>query len=95
MDLSENQFMSFDENIHLFWTKSLRRLSIADNKLSTIPWSICQLENLSSLDISRNLIESIPPVNFWSVKSLTKLNLSHNLVCIFYVMLITVSYNIV
>ena len=80
LDLSGNQFMSFDEDIHSFWTKSLRRLSIARNKLPSIPWSICQLENLSSLDISRNEIESIPPPNFWSIKSLTKLNLSHNMV---------------
>ena len=80
LDLSGNQLSSFDENIHLFWTKSLRWVSVAGNMLSSIPWSICQLENLSSLDISRNRIESVPPPNYWSVKSLTKLNLSHNLV---------------
>ena len=84
LDLSGNQFVSFDEDIHSFWTKSLRRLSIARNKLPSIPWSICQLENLSSLDIGRNEIESIPPPNFWSMKSLTKLNLSHNLVSAMY-----------
>jgi Leucine-rich repeat (LRR) protein len=40
--------------------RKLKVLSLGDNQLTTLPGSVCQLENLTSLQLSKNQLTSLP-----------------------------------
>ena len=78
LDLSSNNLPCFGDNIELFWSRTLRKINLSGNRMTRIPWSVCRLENLYILDLSKNAIESLPLPHYWQCKALNKLNLSHN-----------------
>ncbi|EPR78469.1 Leucine rich repeat protein, partial [Spraguea lophii 42_110] len=57
--------------------KSLKKLIIRNNSLSTFPKIFCNFINLEQLDISTNLFEEIP-YEIHSFTNLRKLNVSYN-----------------
>lgn len=61
-----------------FWSRTLTEISLSFNCLKEVPVFIFKLEVLEILDLSNNLLKSLPHPDLWSCKHLRVLNLSHN-----------------
>ncbi len=61
----------------------ITQLNLSDNKLKCLPIEVFQLEHIERLDISRNVIVSLPIIDNeedkgWKCSSLTHIDVSHN-----------------
>ena len=57
---------------------SLERLYFSHNKVSEISRNLTELNYLTTLDLSYNMIKNLPPTADWTGSRLSKLNLSFN-----------------
>ncbi|PWA80425.1 leucine-rich repeat domain, L domain-like protein [Artemisia annua] len=79
LSLVSNPSLHGDIPSSLGYVKSLRVLSLSQNKLSgEIPQGICGLVNLQQLDLSYNHLTGSIPQEIGNLKSLTILDLSYN-----------------
>ncbi|XP_054595891.2 leucine-rich repeat-containing G-protein coupled receptor 5 [Nothobranchius furzeri] len=75
--LSLNGAANLTEFPDLTGTKSLESLTITDARITSLPSSMCdQLPNLQLLDLSHNLIQSVP--SFSGCENIQKIDLNHN-----------------
>ncbi|XP_056426035.1 platelet glycoprotein Ib alpha chain isoform X3 [Hyla sarda] len=73
LEVNNNGMSSFDIDIPLM----LEELNLANNSLTTLP-KVSQLSGLTTLQLSNNMISTIPPDAFMGLKKLTRLELQHN-----------------
>lgn len=57
---------------------SLERLYFSHNKVTEISRNLTELNYLTTLDLSYNMIKHLPPTADWTGSRLSKLNLSFN-----------------
>lgn len=53
-------------------------ISLSHNALKHVPQGLFQLQLLTGLDLSHNLLESLPPILEWNCPRLKELDVSHN-----------------
>lgn len=78
LDVSHNQLTDLPIGAANYWMHSLERLYLSYNKLSEISRNLTELNYLTSLDVSNNMIKYLPPTKDWTGSRLSKLNLSYN-----------------
>ena len=57
---------------------TLEKLDLSNNRITKISKNITQLSHLTSLDLSGNMIETLPPTSYWTGSRLKVLDLSNN-----------------
>ena len=57
---------------------NLERLYLSHNTFASISRNITELSDLTTLDLSYNNIDTIPPVTHWTGRRLNRLDLSNN-----------------
>ena len=57
---------------------TLEKLDLSNNRITEISKNITQLSHLTTLDLSRNMIETLPPTSYWTGSRLKALDLSNN-----------------
>lgn len=62
-----------------YWMHSLERLYLSHNKLTEITRNLTELNSLTTLDLSNNMIKYLPVTKDWTGSRLSKLNLSSNM----------------
>ncbi|XP_041840522.1 leucine-rich repeat serine/threonine-protein kinase 1 isoform X2 [Melanotaenia boesemani] len=75
---SSNVIETLPNTISIFWRTHLQEVDFADNMLKELPSYIFELEVISSLRLSGNLITALPAPNKWKCSQLRFLDLSRN-----------------
>ena len=78
LDVAHNQLTDLPIGASNYWMHSLERLYFSHNKLTDISRNLTELNYLTSLDLSYNMIKHLPPTSDWTGSRLSKLNLSFN-----------------
>lgn len=78
MDVAHNQLTDLPIGAANYWMHSLERLYLSHNRLTEISRNITELNNLTTLDLSNNVIKYLPLTSDWTGSRLSKLNVSFN-----------------
>ncbi len=76
--MAHNQLADLPIGASNYWMHSLERLYFSHNKLSEISRNLTELNYMTTLDLSYNMIKNLPPTSDWTGSRLSKLNLSFN-----------------
>lgn len=78
LDAADNQLTDLPIGASNYWMHCLERLYLANNSFVVISRNITELSDLTTLDLSHNKIETLPPSSHWTGSRLNKLDLSSN-----------------
>lgn len=78
LDASHNQLTDLPIGAASYWMHSLERLYLSHNKLAEISRNITELNYLTTLDLSNNMIKYLPPTKDWTGSKTSRVNLSYN-----------------
>ncbi|KAM9826893.1 uncharacterized protein ACB057_013844 [Neosynchiropus ocellatus] len=78
LDLAENKILNIDENTFRPIQRSLRILTLSQNKIPSVPPAVRNLPYLSQLDLSHNTISSLHCHDFANLTKLRILSLYNN-----------------
>eukprot|EP00731_Ephydatia_muelleri_P005646 Em0002g1822a len=78
LDASNNQLTDLPSGAPSYWMHTLEKLFLAKNSITEISKNITELSHLTTLDLSDNAIETLPPTSYWTGQRLDKLILSGN-----------------
>ncbi|KAM9826891.1 uncharacterized protein ACB057_013822 [Neosynchiropus ocellatus] len=78
LDLAENKMLNIDENAFRPIQRSLRILTLSQNKIPSVPPAVRNLPYLSQLDLSHNTISSLHCHDFANLTKLRILSLYNN-----------------
>lgn len=78
LDVAHNQLTDLPIGASNYWMHSLERLYFSHNKVTDISRNLTELNYLTTLDLSYNMIRNLPPTSDWTGSRVSKLNLSFN-----------------
>ncbi len=78
LDVSHNHLTDLPIGASNYWMHSLERLYLSHNKMTEISRNLTELNFLTTLDVSNNMIKYLPPTKDWTGSKISKLNLSYN-----------------
>lgn len=79
LNASKNQLTDLPLGSSSYWTHSLETLLLDQNKITEISQNIAGMSSLTFLNLSTNMIASLPPTCYWKGSCLKSLDLSNNL----------------
>ncbi|KAM8882069.1 uncharacterized protein ACB058_002051 [Synchiropus picturatus] len=80
LDIAENKIQNIDENAFESIQRSLRILTLSQNKIPSVPAAVRKLPNLSQLDLSHNIISLLQCHDLANLTKLRILSLHHNFI---------------
>ncbi|RVE74987.1 hypothetical protein OJAV_G00027490 [Oryzias javanicus] len=75
---SSNLIASLPGSISPYWRAELQEVDFSDNRLTELPSYLFQLEALTAMKLSGNLITALPAASSWKCTQLKSLDLSRN-----------------
>ncbi|XP_024117548.1 leucine-rich repeat serine/threonine-protein kinase 1 isoform X3 [Oryzias melastigma] len=75
---SSNLMASLPGSISPYWRAELQEVDFSDNRLTELPSYLFQLEALTAMKLSGNLITALPAASSWKCTQLKSLDLSKN-----------------